>query len=384
MSVRRHLAVVLVAGVALGLGCGSGLAAPLVIDFDTDPLGNPVEDGTPVDGLYAGLGVTFFHEGSTACGTNVYANGDRPGGFGSPPNVVSTCQPPLASDINSDSLGVIHAVLSQPASRVCIDVLPGGPAQFARLRVFDAGGVEIGSALSAPGVTQTLCADAADIRGARFAGGSLVAFARFDNFAVTFSNIVCAPEATDPTGLVASVLPSSRSVQVGSTATVFASIINTGSTPACGVGISLPSGIVASFKYNQTVCSSNLVVGADDTPVNIDPGDVACFVISIEPDGPFDPSELGFNFSGSNAAPVEGLDGINTLLMSASDDPVPDMVALAATIQNDGIVHVPPPAGTGSSQWRRRTSAPRQRSRSRRTRESSRCRSASCSARLTR
>jgi hypothetical protein len=348
MSVRRHVTVVLLVGAALGLGWGSGLAATLVIDFDTDPLGNPVEDGTVVDGLYSGAGVTFSHEGDTTCGTNVYASADRPAGFGSPPNVVSTCRPPFASDINSDSLGVIHAVLSQPASRVCIDVLPNGPGHFASLRVFDAGGAEIGSAQSALGVTQTLCADAVGIRGARFAGGSHTAFARFDNFAATFSDTtVCAPAASPvPTSLVASVLPSSRSIQVGTTATAFASIINTGSAPACGVGISLPSGIVASFKYNETVCSSNVIKGADDTPVNIAPGEVACFVISIGADGPFDPSELGFNFSGSNAAPVDGLDGINTLLMSASDDPVPDMVALAATVQNDGIVHVPV-SGTG-------------------------------------
>src|SRR5262249_40283762 len=64
-------------------------------------------------------------------------------------------------------------------------------------------------------------------------------------------------------------------------------------------------------------------------------------------DGPFAPAELGFSFSGSNAAPAAGLDGINTLLMSASNDPVPDMVALAATLKNDGIVHVTGPPATG-------------------------------------
>ena len=44
---------------------------------------------------------------------------------------------------------------------------------------------------------------------------------------------------------------------------------------------------------------------------------------------------------------MDGLDGINSLLMSASNDPVPDMVALAATIQNDGIVHLPGPNRAG-------------------------------------
>jgi hypothetical protein len=346
-SMRVHAAAALFAVGMLGPSAAA-LAAPVLIDFDTDPIGNPIEDGTAVDLLYAGIGVTFEHEGDASCGANVYANADRPGGFGSAPNVVSTCQLPFESDIDAGAFGVIHAALSQPASRVCVDVRPNGPTHFARLRVFDAGGVEIGAAVSAPGVSQTLCVDAAGIRGARFAGGAADAFARFDNFAVTFSDTVCSPTAgPGATSLVASVLPSSRSVQVGATATVFASVINTGTAPACGVGLSLPSGIVADFKYNETVCSTNLVKGADDTPVNVAPGEVACFVISIRADGSFDPSELGFNVSASNAAPVEGLDGINTLLMSAEDEPVPDMVALAATLANDGIVRVPGPPGTG-------------------------------------
>jgi hypothetical protein len=39
---------------------------------------------------------------------------------------------------------------------------------------------------------------------------------------------------------------------------------------------------------------------------------------------------------------------VNTLTTSASLDPVPDIVALAATISNDGIVHIPGAAGTGA------------------------------------
>ena len=47
---------------------------------------------------------------------------------------------------------------------------PDSPASFARLRVFDAAGGEIGAVTSAPGVTQTLCTSATGIRGARFSG----------------------------------------------------------------------------------------------------------------------------------------------------------------------------------------------------------------------
>ena len=354
MAWNRCLTVALFFGAVVALGCGSAVAATLVINFDSDPIGNPIEDGTIVEELYAVLGVTFRPEGASTCGTNVYANADQPASFGSPPNVVSIC---ASAPSAMNSVGAIRAILSQPASQVCIDVRPNGPTDFARLHAFNAGGAEIGSVASAPGVTQKLCADAAGIRGARFEGASPEAFARFDNFSVTFSSGPCEPQLpplpptlaavdTEP-GLVASVLPSSRSVQVGTTATAFATIINAGTEMKCGVGISLPAG-VASLKYSATDCTSNTIIGAEDTPVNIAPGDRACYVIAVTPSGPFEPTELGFNYSGSNAFPVAGLDGINTLLMSASNDPVPDIIALAGTIQGDGIVHLPLPARVGA------------------------------------
>ena len=40
--------------------------------------------------------------------------------------------------------------------------------------------------------------------------------------------------------------------------------------------------------------------------------------------------------------------GVNTLLLSASATPIPDIVALAATPANDGIVNVPGAAGAGA------------------------------------
>jgi photosystem II stability/assembly factor-like uncharacterized protein len=150
------------------------------------------------------------------------------------------------------------------------------------------------------------------------------------------------------TSLVAAILPSSRSVQVGTTATAFATIINAGGTAACGTGIALASAIPATFKYNTTDCATNAVTGADNAPVDIAPGAPACYVVSITPTGPFAPTEVAFTFAGSNTLPVATLVAINTLLMSASTTPVPDIVALAATVTNDGIVHLPGPMGAGA------------------------------------
>ena len=57
--------------------------------------------------------------------------------------------------------------------------------------------------------------------------------------------------------------------------------------------------------------------------------------------------ETGCGTDCANTAPAPLTVGLNTLLFSASATPVPDIVALAATINNDGIVNIPGPTGTG-------------------------------------
>jgi len=71
------------------------------------------------------------------------------------------------------------------------------------------------------------------------------------------------------------------------------------------------------------------------------------YVIAMTPTSAFAPTDLGFNFGGENTARVEKLGGLNTLLLSASTTPVPDVVALGATIGNTGIVNIPGNTGTG-------------------------------------
>jgi hypothetical protein len=133
------------------------------------------------------VGVTLAREGGTLCGPSVYANNDRPGAFGSAPNVVSTCAPPTASDINGTIHGRIRADFSSDASSVCIDVLPDGAGLNAVLSVYDASDNLLGQAASVPGVTQTLCVAANGIRRARFpgTGNTSTEYARFDNLNVT-------------------------------------------------------------------------------------------------------------------------------------------------------------------------------------------------------
>jgi hypothetical protein len=60
------------------------------------------------------------------------------------------------------------------------------------------------------------------------------------------------------------------------------------------------------------------------------------------------PDEFRLFFLCSNRAAALVAPGLNTLLFSASATPVPDIVALAATLTNDGIVNVLGANGTGA------------------------------------
>jgi hypothetical protein len=56
--------------------------------------------------------------------------------------------------------------------------------------------------------------------------------------------------------------------------------------------------------------------------------------------------QLSFDCTNTDPAPINV--GLNTLLLSASTAPVPDIVALGATLSNDGIVNIPGTNGTGA------------------------------------
>jgi YVTN family beta-propeller protein len=142
-----------------------------------------------------------------------------------------------------------------------------------------------------------------------------------------------------PSPLVAAVLPSSRSVQVGTAATAFATIINAGSTTATECGISVLTNIAANFAY-QATDPANQPIANPNTAVNIGAGAAQSFIISLTPTAAIPPTDVRLSFGCSNTNPAPINVGLNTLLFSASATPVPDIVALAATSTNDGIVNI--------------------------------------------
>ena len=146
--------------------------------------------------------------------------------------------------------------------------------------------------------------------------------------------------------LAAAVLPTSRSVQVGATATVFATIIATGPTTATGCTISPPSGLPVAFSF-QANGASNAAAVAPGTPVDIPGGASRSYVIALTPTAPFGPVDVELVYRCTNTAPADTISGVTTLLLSATGAPGPDIIAVGATTTLDGIVSIRGPDGTG-------------------------------------
>src|SRR5215831_15756981 len=97
--------------------------------------------------------------------------------------------------------------------------------------------------------------------------------------------------------LVAAVLPSSRSVQVGIPATAFATIINTGAATASSVGISLQTNIPATFSFQTTDPQTNALTGSPNTKVDIPAQGSQSFLIVVTPTAPIAPTDVAFSFT---------------------------------------------------------------------------------------
>ena len=147
--------------------------------------------------------------------------------------------------------------------------------------------------------------------------------------------------------LFSSVLPSSRSVSVGSLATAFATVVNAGTANATGCRVALMTPFAGDFFYQTTDPATNAPTGTQNTPANLAAGQVQSFIVGLTPDVVAPTTDVAFGFRCDNGSDAPVTSGLNTLQFTAAGSPVPDVVALAATLQGDGIVHVPGTAGTG-------------------------------------
>jgi hypothetical protein len=115
-------------------------------------------------------------------------------------------------------------------------------------------------------------------------------------------------------------------------------MINVGQAIAAACSIAPLTSVATSFQYQTTHPATNQVTGSPNTPVDIEAGAAQSFVFAFTPTAPIAPTDLELSFHCVNSSPAPINLGLNTLLLSASLTPVPDIVALAATLSNDGIV----------------------------------------------
>jgi len=142
--------------------------------------------------------------------------------------------------------------------------------------------------------------------------------------------------------IVSAVLPSSRAVQVGDTATAFATIINAGQSEALNCAVSLTPGGDASGSFSfQTTDANNVANGTPNAPVNIAAGAAQSYVFAFTPNAPYAGGDMPLVFDCDNTDPAAATAGVNSFWMSASNTPGADIVAIADTGSAVGLNLLP-------------------------------------------
>ena len=164
-----------------------------------------------------------------------------------------------------------------------------------------------------------------------------------DLFAEDTGTIAAASITLGPPTIVAALLPTSRSVQApNGVASAFATIINTGAGAATNCRISPRTDVPGAFLY-QTTNAQNQLAGTPNTPATIAAGQAQSFFFAFTPAAPFGPADVALNFVCDQSAGAI-VTGLTTLALVASATPVPDIIALVATVNNTGILDI---AGAG-------------------------------------
>ena len=140
----------------------------------------------------------------------------------------------------------------------------------------------------------------------------------------------------------AEIFPEGRAVQVGNLATAFLTVTNTGTTDAVGCTIQPLTPVPgALFIYAPVDTETRALSGPANTPVDIPVEAAQIFNITFVPSVASEPLDIQFDVTCSNTAASPIGTGLNTLLLSASDPPIPDIVALTSAPK--GILVLPSP-----------------------------------------
>jgi hypothetical protein len=147
--------------------------------------------------------------------------------------------------------------------------------------------------------------------------------------------------------LAAAVLPGGRSVQIGSDATVFATILNSANIGLNDCQVALPPSAPAGLQltYQTTDPATNALTGSPNTPVAIGANGSQTFLLDFKSSEAVNVTALPLYFDCDSTLPATSIAGVNTVDLVFSTTPIADIVALAATATNDGTVHVAGGAG---------------------------------------
>ena len=141
--------------------------------------------------------------------------------------------------------------------------------------------------------------------------------------------------------LLTAMLPTSRFVTRGEAVTAFMTVFNPNTIVAEECKIQHHGPDRDTFSYQVTDPATNAPVGTANMPVDIPAGAFQTFVISLTPST--DIADIVFApFASCANAPMSAVtEGLNTLSLGADLMGGPDLIALSATLNNDGIVEVP-------------------------------------------
>lgn len=145
-----------------------------------------------------------------------------------------------------------------------------------------------------------------------------------------------------PTTIYSATLPGARSGVIGGDPiTVFASVANANRSVARNC--SFVGDYEPSLTYRETD-AANSAIGDENPFFELEPGTSRSFVLGYSPRVAFTPRAFYPRVVCGNAeaAPVPG---VNSILLSASDTPTPDILSIAATPSGDGVIRILSPGG---------------------------------------
>lgn len=144
------------------------------------------------------------------------------------------------------------------------------------------------------------------------------------------------------TRLRSAVLPTSRYIATNSPATAFMTVINPSSVEGTNCIIEHHGPYRDSFTFQTTDPNTNQLTGTQNLAVNIPANGFQTFLVSITPSADITTTVRFAPYASCDNLPMALVaPGLNTIDLGADAAGGPDLVALSATLNSNGIVEVP-------------------------------------------